>query len=93
MPHPLHYHNMPNSDFIPNTFNVVEIFNDVSIALLDDIQRKSEMIELFSCDLWKVSYEMEMHLKGHLKSVHKKEVLNLAITNNDVDPFIRGADF
>ena len=30
-----------------------------------------------------------MHLKGHLKSVHKKEQLNLAITNNDeldVDP-------
>ena len=83
--------NMPNSDFIQNTFNVVEIVNDVSIALLDDIQRKSERIELFSCDLCKVSFEMEIHLKGHLKSVHKKEVLNLAITNIDeldVDPLL-----
>ena len=68
--------NLAKSDFIQNTLNVLVHSNDTKH------KSKRRKIEEFNCDLCKLTFVMETHLKKHLKSVHGVEVVNLAFTNN-----------
>ena len=72
--------NLAKSDFIQNTLNVLEHSDDTKH------KSKRRKIEEFTCDLCKLTFVMETHLKKHLKSVHGVEVVNLAITNNTKEP-------
>ena len=77
--------NLAKSDFIQNTLNVLEHSDDTKLGCTKH-KSKRRKIEEFTCDLCKLTFVMETHLKKHLKSVHGVEVVNLAITNNTKEP-------